>query len=237
MNVFVSYRYDPTDEPARTVLNWVDSILSSFNVDLIDGKSVGGAQLNETIRGRIRAADAVLAIFTAAAPQVPGGPPVPTSEYVRSEYDFAVGAERPAITIVLPGVTPAGGVLGDHERIDLDLTNPSAGLIKLVATIGLWRQRAGRTVLIRLQPDEVGYRLAKSGVEDCCSVRLTSLEGDRSSDWCKVRVRHMQGGAFIRVPGVRDDSLIQIEGRLPGKNWKSVESEQWVAIPLDEVTP
>lgn len=228
--VFLSYSFDPEDRDTRGLLGHVDTVVRACGWAKVDGEALGGGGLTDEIRRIISDSDALVALLAPRGEARVDGT-FATSDWVRDELQHARSIGKPAVGVVFRGVGLPSGMFGERERIDYDPADPIRGVLKLAATFGLWRQRLGRPVTIRLEPEDLANRLRFEGRARCEARILRGAEVLR--DWEEVRVSPQVGGVFVdlRLP---DDALVQLRADVAGERWSSLESQQWVNVPLEK---
>lgn len=229
-NVFLSYPFDPDDLETRRLLGYLDTVFRAQGWRTVTGEALGGGGLTDEVRDRIAGADALVSIL-APRGEPRGDGTRAASGWVRDELQHARSISKPCIGIVFQGVDPGGGMFAERERIVYDPAAPAMAILKLVATLGLWKERLGRPLKIRLEPGDLTNRLRFDG-NARCEARITR-GGEVLSDWQAVRVSPQVGGVFVdlRAP---QDALIQLRAQVGGESWYSVESQQWVHVPLEK---
>jgi len=230
--VFLSYSFDPGDLATRQALGHVETILRSHSLRLEDGAALGGGPLTPEIQERIRDCDGLVAILTPRGGAGPDGLSE-TSEWVSKELDYARAISRPCVAVVFRSVRIQGGMYADYERVDYDPGSPLAAALKLTSIVGVWKQRYGRSLKVRVEPAETVRSVLKAGEAAQCHVRLTFDDGT-ATPWQQVRLSRQQGGAFVTVPGVKDNSMIQMRVFVNGEEWQSVEAGQWAQLLLEK---
>ncbi|HVS09505.1 MAG TPA: hypothetical protein VMS76_06475 [Planctomycetota bacterium] len=228
--LFLSYSFDPEDEETRKLLGYLETLLRAHGWQYVNGAAVGGVPLNAEIQARIAAADGLLSILAPrGAPDANGK--FRTSQYVRDELQHARALQKPCIALQFPNLALEAGLGDERERIDFDPASPTPALLKLVASLGLWKERLGRNVKVRLEPQDLARRLIAANGGARCEARVCTESG-AVTDWRQVRVSRQVGGAFVtlRAP---DNSLIQLRAFVDGETWMSVEAQQWVQVPLE----
>jgi hypothetical protein len=228
--IFLSYSFDPDDEATRNLLGYVDTILRSYGLRHETGAALGGGGLTEEIQRRIAACDALISILAPRGDADAAGQ-FGTSPFVLSEFQHARSIEKPCVAVLFPSVQLAPALGEDRERVRFDPADPAPALLKLVATVGFWKEQVGRAVKVRVEPEELARRLAQANGGARCQARVNSADGG-VGHWQDVRVSRQPGGAFVtlRVPS---DSLIQLRAYVDGETWLSIESPQYVLVPLE----
>jgi hypothetical protein len=215
----------------QALVTSIGRLVRSHGLACETGASLGGNQLTSSVQRRIRESDALLALLTREEKLARRNAWRPT-QWVQGELTIARQGGRSAIAIVQDGVE-IGGPFSENEHIPLNLDEPSEALLRVSETISLWKEQAGRYLLIRLLP-EAAANLATNG-NSRCQFRLVPPAGP-PGEWQNGIVRVQPGGVFLAVPGVKEDVAIDVEileGQAP--RWKSGEFPQWVHVEMRAV--
>jgi hypothetical protein len=224
--VFLSYSFRPED---RDLVHDVEQLLVSHDLNVHNGRRLGGGQLTQEIMNRIATCDALVALVTRRDPLQAGG--FTSSQWVLDEFAYARSTNKKAIAMVEDQVQVAGA-WASHERIDLDRATALPAFLRLSDTIGEWKRSSGRTLKIQVHPPEVAQGLWKfKGAS--CKYRLVS--GGQAGAWIPVVPIPEPGATSIWITGVQDDDLIQLSVELPKSKWESPAASQWMPIELTRV--
>jgi len=228
--MFLSYSFDPEDRDTQHLLGYLDTVLRAHGWRTVTGEALGGGGLTDEIRQDITDSDALLSLLAPRGAAKADGT-FATSDWVRDELQYARAIDKPCVAMVFDKVGLPAGMFSERERIDYDPRTPTAALLKLVAILGLWKQRLGRPVKIRIEPMDLANLLRFNGAARC-EARITR-GAQVVQDWEPVRVSPQVGGVFVslRLP---EDALVQLRADVSGERWSSLESQQWVHIPLEK---
>lgn len=214
--IFLAYSYRPANEPLAAD---IARLIESHGLLPITGKILGGANIPEAVKARIRGSDAVISLLTPEnkprkAKWKPGGWP-------RDELVAARGRGQRAIAIVERNAELDGMIKGD-QYIEVDRAAPCSAMIELSETIALWKAEAGRAIDLRLVPDAAATMASTDGVK--CRYRIID-QNAKAGPWQEDSARTRPGGVFLVVPGVRNNEQIEVQimdGQVT--RWRSPEA-------------
>jgi hypothetical protein len=213
-------------DPDRQLAAHVERVIASHGLRAVTGENLEGQPLSQEVKDRIDRSDGLVALLTRR--EDPGAVDG-THPWVRDELNYARGRNKDAIGLVAPGVV-LQGMYADRENIPLDPNAPMNALLRLSETVGRWKHRAGRPILIRVEPEEAAQLAAKeNGVT--CKYRVYS-EGQMRKDWTVITAVEEPGGVFMYVPDLRDGERVRIEVQYGDQVWRSVAEPQWLRIAL-----
>lgn len=221
--VFLAFAFR---DPDRDLADTMERVIASHGLRCVTGEDLEGRPLTLEIKDKIEQSDGLVALLTrrATADAVDG-----THAWVRDELNHARGKEKPAIALVEHGVVLTG-MYAERENIPLDPAAPLAGLLRLSETIGNWKRRAGRRILVRIEPDEAAQLAAReNGV--VCRYRIYR-EAEIRRDWTPIHAVEEPGGVFVYVPDLQDTDRVKIEVRFGEQVWSSMNEPQWLRIAL-----
>src|SRR5262249_50224937 len=109
--------------------------------------------------------------------------------------------------------------------------NSVGAFLELSEQIGEWKQTFGRTVRVRLLPDDLARDVTQSNAARC-RYRLV-LDGT-FSNWTDVLPVPEPGGTYLYLNGVLEKHSIQVAVDGLNKRWMSPATSQWMDIPLQE---
>jgi hypothetical protein len=216
--VFLSYTYNPHPDHAaesETLKRQTTTVIESMDLHVSDGEDVGGEQLNDAVRQRIDAADALIALVTpwrdAAGNKV--APP-----WVADEFTHAKARGKPAIKIMHASLAPAGMYGASHEYI---LFQPNAAadvLLKLMRTLALWKKSNGRPMELEIAPDVMNQRFDTSKIRAC---KFQLFKDYRESDWRDARIWPQPGAIYAYLPAVPDKAKLRLQIEQDNEIWQS----------------
>jgi hypothetical protein len=208
--IFIAHSFHAYD---HDLVQRVGDIVRAFGLVPVTGRRLGGGVLSDEIKARIADADAVIALCTYRA----DGGSWPTHPWVVREFEYAIDAGKPCISVVDTRVPWDGGPHGAREYIQLNSDSPHAALFDLVDQIGIWRQNAGTPLQLLISEDHSGLlvrdwddfslgfscRLCKAdpGIALCArgvSMKLTSI-ALKDYAWITL-IAHSTGGCLRSVP-------------------------------------
>jgi len=225
--IFLSCHFGDSD---RDLVRRVNQLLESHNVRVVMGDVLGGESLTPAVMQLIEeGSDALVALMTPRSKQPTSGG---THPWVVDEFKHAKNLGKPAISLVWPEVSVAGAYT-DTERIHYDPAKEVDAFIKLSQTIGTWKREAGRTLKVQVSPEDVASSLATPNSGAVCKFRLYK-EG-AASDWHDGHIVPEGDGTYVYLPGVQDETYIQLEAISSGTVWHSKAVAQ--SMPIELTTP
>ena len=220
-SVFLSYSFShPRD---LRIVGMIEDLLRCFNVWPKTGRHLGGNDLLDEIKKIIDESDALIALASRRDQMEGGG--WHTHPWVRDEYGHARTRKLPAIMLIEDGVEIGGGYEG-HEYIVFDHDKPDAALLKLAKTLGLWKTQSGKSLRVRLLPEDL------SRVADRADCQYQFVERGARLGWQKAEPVTEPGGTFLYLDGVRDGYLIQVRLTHDGRVHESPATDQSMPIEL-----
>lgn len=219
--IFLSYTYAP--HPVHSVeLALLESatrrIVEAMGCRVIDGKDLGGGGLTLTLEARIVGCDALIALVT---PQTDAVGTAIAPSFVESEMNFARGTKLGkgrTIAVIHPLLKAAGLYAGD-EHINYAIGDEISAILKLAATINLWRRTSGQSIDVRIDPADLASRFDEDHPRHRCEYRIRT--GNENTGWTKTGIWPQQGGAFVHIPNMQEESLVRVRVELDAERWLS----------------
>lgn len=211
--IFLSFHYDASNKALAAL---IEDLLDSHALRGTTGDILAGNNLTPEIQKQIDDADALIALLTRRE-QLPGGAWT-THEYCKNELQYARSKSKNAIAFVETAVDITG-LYQENEYIRYDANQPLEAFIKLSRTIGLWKQRSGRTVKVQVMPEATALEIWAERATCEWEYRLSS--GVRETPWALARARKEPGGVFLYVQVPDDTMMIEVRIRANGgaKRW------------------
>ena len=201
----------------------VNELVQSHGLQPLTGERLGGEDLPAEIKRRIDACDALICLLTER-------PADRNNDWVRDERAHADAKGKRIIAVVQKGLDD-GGLYQNRERIEYDPADPVPSLLKLSATLGLWRQEAGRLLVAQIEPDEAVQFLASQ--LGYATVKYRCWDGPQHSDWRDdATTKKVPGGLQLFLPSVRENQDIELEIKNANQTWESSALSQVFRIPL-----
>ena len=195
---------------------------------VIDGKDLGGGPLSPAIERRIESTDALVALVT---PQLDDHGNASSPRFVESEFNFARGKNMRTLSIVDNSVG-AAGLGGQDEHVRYTSGAELDAILKLAATLNLWRRELGRPIKVRLEPHDVARRFDPDNGHRC---EYKTRIGPMEEDWVPTQIWPEPGGIFVYIPNMRDEGLVRVRVQLNAERWRSVfTSPQLSGITLEQ---
>jgi hypothetical protein len=219
--VFLSYTYRPHPDHEADLERLRRALvraIEAMGLHIIDGVDVGGRPLDDALRGRIRDADALIALVT---PQADDAGNVVAPDFVLSEFQYAEGAGKPTMR-VLHHLLAARGLGAANERAPYKPGNELDVVLKLMNTIALWKREYGRVSRVRIEPVELAIRYDETQGHSC-EVQVISSDG-RYGNFEQVRLWQEPGAAYALLPKLRDGARVRLRVRQGAKTWQSSQA-------------
>lgn len=225
--IFVAQWFDERDS---TLVGLIDRVLYSHGIRSITGHVLGGDALDDAIKERIENSDCLIALVTRRQ-QLNDGRWM-THPWVTHEFAHAKSQNKDAIALVEVGVVWEGPYQA-HEFIQLDRDRPSDALLTLSNTVGMWKEKAGKTLKLQVLPNTLAEKLELESDVFKCSYRL--VEQGNFADWCNVSPVPEPGGVFFYIKGVQDRQLVEVKVSANRETWKSPATPQLMPVILKEL--
>jgi hypothetical protein len=223
--IFVSQSFIQAD---RDLVEGIDRLLTNFGFVTRTGLNLGGEALTCEVMKRIDRSDALIALVTRRDQLADGG--WMSSSWVRDEYARAKDGRKPAIALIENGVRLDGAYLNHaYEHIKYDRNSPLEAFLRVSDALREWRDRYGRVVRVRLQPEEAAALASGDGR---CSYRTSNSLADEEADWQDGKVMWEPGGVFLVVRGLRERDLLQVRIESQQTVWRSPFEPQLVHANL-----
>lgn len=223
--VFLGFAFREVD---RELVDHIERLLESHGLKATTGKAVGGERLNEAVEARIRNADAFVGLLTRREQFANGG--WSTHGWIKDELRYARDQSRPAIALVETDVK-VEGMEQPQENIPLDRAAPLEAFLRLSETMAEWKRKAGRTLRVRLQPDDIAELVTADAAGVLCQYRFVDDRG-QPTPYMNGRVSEEAGGIVLYVDGVGDQHHIQVKIEAANRVWRSPVEPQLMQITL-----
>lgn len=218
-SIFLSYSFSKPED--RFIVVEIEDLLRSMGIRLITGLNLGGNQLTDEVKSLIKQSDGLIAI-TSRRDQLASGNWV-THPWVLDEFSHAKSIGVNAIALVENGVS-INGAYKSHEHIPFERQELSPALLKLAKTLGIWKEKSGNRLKVRLLPDGLLENLQSPS----CQYQFIT-RGD-CLGWNDVKPILEPGGTYIHLDGVRDDYLIEVKVSSPNGVLTSPATAQTMPI-------
>lgn len=219
--VFLSYSFSHTQD--LPLVGEIEDLLRCFGVRPETGRHLGGHELLDEIKKIIDRSDALIALATRREELQNGK--WHTHPWVRDEYTYARAHDIPAIIMIEEGVE-IGGAYDRHEYIVFKRDDPAPAFLKLAKTLGLWKNRSGTYLRVRLLPEDI------SSVAHRADCQYQFVERGAQLGWNTADPVNEPGGTFLYLKGVRDGYLIQVRITHDGQVRQSPATDQSMPIEL-----
>jgi len=198
-SIFLSYHFDPQ---VKLLAGLVEDMIKSHDIDVVTGKHLGGAELNNEIKARIRSCSGLIYILTKREEGK-------TNQWITSEITIADTLQIPFIGIIEVGI-PVPGPFIAREHIMHTSADEANLWLKLSATIGKWKADSGRVIEAYLEPPDV-VALIRDNF-DFIKVKYRLYDADyKYTDWREdAPLKRTPSGVMMKIPGVKKDSEIEI---------------------------
>jgi hypothetical protein len=223
--VFLGFAFREMD---RDLVDYIERLLESHGLKATTGKALGGEALNEAVQARIKNADAFVGLLTRRDQIANGG--WTTHDWIKDELRYARGQGQSAIALVETDVA-IGGMEQPQEHIQLDRAAPLEAFLRLSETLAEWKRKAGRTLRVRLQPDDIAELVTAEANGVTCQYRFVDDRGQPTA-YMNGRVSEEAGGIVLYVDGVGDQHHIQVKIEAANRVWRSPVEPQLMQITL-----
>ncbi len=221
-SVFLSYSFSKSED--RVIAAELEDLFRSFGIRTITGLNLGGNQLTDEVKSLIGQSDGLVAL--ASRREQLASERWVTHPWIHDEFGHAKSIGKKAIAIVEEGVS-TNGAYESHERILFERSNLAPALLKLAKTLGIWKDKAGNRLKVRLLPDELLEDLQSPS----CQYRFISR--GISLNWRDVNPVLEPGGIYLHLQGVRDDYLIEVQVSSPNGVRRSRATAQTMPITVE----
>ncbi|KIU51790.1 MULTISPECIES: hypothetical protein [Bradyrhizobium] len=220
--VFLSYTFRPhPDHEANLerLRRHVIRAIEAMGLRVVDGVEVGGRPLDNALRKRIEEADALIALVT---PQADDTNALIEPAYVLSEFLYAEGQAKPTMRVWHYKLPMHGGIGRDNEYTPYNPDTPGKDvdvILKLLATIALWKREYGQVARVRIEPDEITAQYDEAQ-GDRCDFQVISLDGG-FRDFQRASFLPEPGAAYAVLPKLRVGDRVRLRLRQGNKTWQS----------------
>jgi len=226
--LFLSFHFDGAN---KTIAEQVNLLVTSHGLRTVTGEHLAGGGVSETVKRRIEASDALIAIAL-ADPARPVDVKFDTFRWVYDEIGYARGKDKRVAVLVPSDVDLGAGMHGDAERIAYDAAAPLPAFLKLSETIGIWKSEAGRMATLMLMSEDLATQLNGDLESGACRYRIHPAGDEEPGAWSPVRLRGEIGGILARAKGLKDGDLIEVEVRVNGVRWYSRYEPQLIKVEM-----
>lgn len=218
--IFLSFHFD---EAGQKLADMVSELVKSHGLQAISGVRLGGRDLSDEIKQRIEGCDGLICLLTERGADF-------NNNWVRDERAHAAANGKWIIAVVQEGVND-GGLYQNREHISYDEADPVPALLKLSATIGQWRQEAGRVLVAEVEPEDAVQFLAQNS--DYAKIKFRCWNGPDYTEWREeATVRPVGAGLHLYLRGIRDNQAIQVLVKNGEQTWESASIEPVIRLPL-----
>jgi hypothetical protein len=218
--VFLSYSYRPHPDheiALDRLRRYVVRAIEAMGLHIVDGVDVGGRPLDDALRGRIREADALIALVT---PQADNAGNVVDPAFVLGEFQYAEGASKPTMRVCHDLLAPHGLGAG-NEYTPFKPGSELDVILKLMNTIALWRREYGQAARVRIEPKDLAARYDEAQ-GDSCECQVISANGTYGR-FERVSIWPEPGAAYALLPKLRGGDRVRLRLHQGGNKWQSPE--------------
>jgi len=217
--LFLSYTYRPHptyQADLDRLRGYVVRVIETMGLRVIDGVNVGGRTLDLALQRRIEEADGLVALFT---PQSDDGGGTVDPEFVKSEFEFALGQHKPTMRVMHSALPAFRGIGGNNEYTPYKPGDELSVVLKLMHTIALWRGEYGKAARVRIEPDDLA-RTYDEGQGDRCDFQVITSAGEfRAYERAKLWLD--AGAAYALLPKLREGERVRLRLEQRGRKWRS----------------
>jgi hypothetical protein len=216
--VFLSYTYRPHPDHAAEIdllQRTTRRVVEALDLRVVDGMDLGGRPLDAEIDRRIDEADALIALVT---PQADAAGGIVLPEFVSTEFQRARARDKPRLRVLHKDLIARGlGAAEEHAPFDPD--RMLEVVMKLLGTIAFWKKEYGRSVQIRIQPDDLATRFDVNR-PDRCEYELM-IQSGKALPRQQTTLWREPGGPLIHVPNFVDGARVSVRLTVDGERWQS----------------
>jgi hypothetical protein len=227
---FVASSFHDSD---RGLVDGIRSVVEAFGIRPMAGRHLGGKDLNEGVRKRIKSCDALIALFTTRKQ----GDGWNTHAWVLGEYEHAHTIGKPTIAIVENSIDWSHTPYGNREYITLDRGRSHEAMLELMQQVGTWKQEAGVPLNIAIQNSDIIQKYAED--PKSVNVRYRTIVRAEAEPWVEPQAIYQEPNAIVaRIKiGPVPDHLIELEVTCGRVVWQSAAVRQFLQVELKRVTP
>jgi hypothetical protein len=222
MRVFVGYGYNQRDA-------WIEQdvfpILQAMSLAIVHGKDMHGEALQDGVKSRIHQADALIGFSTLREGQEQAA--FNTHIWVRDEMGHALTLEKPVVEVREQGVRDLPGLLGERQRIDLDLKDRLRCIAELVKVLSHWAMR--RLLLCPIDPKHARM-IHQAIIREELLVRYRARVNGVDAQAREGRIERVDKGLYLNALGLPNFSLVEIVGTT--KNNGVLFNTGWVSADI-----
>jgi hypothetical protein len=222
MKVFVSFGYNDRD-------SWIEKqvfpILGAMGFTVVHGKVIPAQQqLEAEIKRRIEQSDAAIGFLTIRKGQAGQ---FTSHMWVRDELMYAKDKGKLIIAVKEVGAEVPNGLFGNIHYIPLDQKARLACVTEVVKVLG---GRNIRRLNLSPESDDLTRRIKQlKNREPNFLVRYRMLEGGLETEYQRGELEIIDQAFYLNVSGVRDKSLIEVQGVVNGavqfsSHWVSADA-------------
>lgn len=214
MKVFVAHGFRPRD---RWVGDHVVPLVEAFGAQVLTGEHLGGEQITDAVKERIRDSDGMIGFLTAREAASTADE---THRWVSNELAFALANPGTRILEVREvGVTDQGGLPGDRQHLVYDPSDEASCLVGIARVLGEWSQ--GITMRVLLLPDDIVQKITPLMTRPgfTCTYSL-SVEGRVTTEMRADLIRR-PGGVQLTARGIPPAALLSVRVQAAGVSYRS----------------
>lgn len=227
MKIFVGYGFNERDQ---WIPRLVFPLIESFGSDAITGEDLQGEIITDSVKQKIRAADAFIGFATK---RKQNGASWSTHRWVTDELAIALSRDIPVLEVRERDVDEQGGIAGDRQRIEYDESQRDRCLVELAKALGHWHRN--RRVQLQLLPQDIALKIMPLSRNGGLRCTYQILEGFEESEEVETKLLPIKGGLFVSTGDVSRGALVRIKVQFGTTIWLSnYESPEAVGIALRE---
>ncbi len=221
-SIFLSYSFLKPED--RVIVVELEDLFRSMGVRTVTGLNLGGGQLTDEVKLLIDQADGLVALASRRE-QLASGDWI-THPWVIDELGHARSIGENTMALVEDGVA-INGAYQSNERIHFERNDVTPAILKLAKTLGIWKEKAGNRLKVRLLPDGLLEDLQSP------SCQYQFISRGNFLGWNDVKPVLEPGGVYIHLKGVRDDYLIEVKVSSPDGVRSSRATAQSMPITVE----
>lgn len=197
-NIFLSHHFDNQIEP---VVKSFKRIISSHDLELLDGKRLQGQLLLDAVQDKIAESDAVIIFLSKREAGK-------TDDWVQHERSTAQVLGKPFLAIIEKGLANASPFESFEYKV-YDPDDLATTLLDISEVIYGWKLQLGEQIEAHVESKNIAEEV-RENYDQKAVVQYRSLLRRGYSDWKEAVVVPKPGGVSLLLDGVSKDAELQL---------------------------